>query len=163
MTGRPRVSGRSRCSIHAENASMPTWTIVRGAASWPTAGLRGGSRETDTRRHLHQGADHEVDMLVEVRAQLLGAAVDVLAVDRAGEALVLELLLHRARLEPRDGPSGPHQRARDGEARDLVAGVEPAVEKGDPRVPRVVGVGEDRVDDCRVHAPRQQQLAGLPG
>src|SRR3972149_9946292 len=89
---------------------MSTWTIVRGATSWPTAGLRGGSRETDTRRHLHQGADHEADMLVEVRAQLLGAAVDVLAVDRAGEALVLELLLDRARLEPRDSPAGPQDR-----------------------------------------------------
>src|SRR3990172_4761778 len=142
---------------------MSTWTIVRGATSWPTAGLRGGCRETDTRRPLHQGAGHEADMLVEVHAQLLGAAVDILSVDGAREALVLELLLDRARLEPRDGAPGTHQGAGGDEARELVAGVQPAVEKGDPRIARVVGVGTDRVDDVGRHASRQQYLGALYG
>src|ERR1700675_750473 len=98
---------------------MSTWMIVRGLAPWPTAGLRRGAREADAGSDGGERADDEADMLIEVHAQLLGAAVDVLTVDAAREALVLELLLDRARLEPGDGAPGTHQRAGGDEARDF--------------------------------------------
>src|SRR5881396_237184 len=62
----------------------------------------------DARERLHD----ERDVRVEVDAELLGAAVDVVAVDRAREGLVLELLLDRRGLEARDHAARPHERAR---------------------------------------------------
>src|SRR5256885_9413984 len=120
---------------------MSTWMIVRGPVAWPTAGLRRRSRETDRRSDGSERADDEADMLVEFHTQLLGAAVDVLPVDGAREALVLELFLDRARLEPRDSAPGSHEGAGGDEARELVAGVEPVGEQGHLRIARPRGVG----------------------
>ncbi len=53
-----------------------------------------GSRPSSLDDALERG-DHDRDVLVEVDAELLGAAGDVLAVDRRGEARLPELLLHR--------------------------------------------------------------------
>src|SRR6266571_7426442 len=123
---------------------MSTWMIVAGPGASATTALRRGSREADRRGDGGQRGDHEADVLVEVHAQLQGASIDVQAVDRAREAFVLELLLHRAGLEPRDGAPGPHERAGGDEARELIAGVEAAVEQGDSRTAGVVGVRSDR-------------------
>src|SRR2546430_15070084 len=137
---------------------MSTWMIVRDSITGPTARLRGKARETDRGSDGSERADDEADMLVEVHGQLLGAPVDVLPVDRAREALVLELFLDRARLEPRDSAPGPHEGAGGDEARELVAGVESVVEQGHPRIARVVGVGEDGVDDAERHPSGQQDF-----
>src|ERR1700730_17006493 len=136
---------------------MSTWMIVRGPVAWPTAGLRRRSRETDRRSDGSERADDEADMLVEFHTQLLGTAVDVLPVDGAREALVLELFLDRARLEPRDSAPGSHEGAGGDEARELVASVEAVVEQGHPRVAREVGVGEAGVDASDSGAARQQE------
>ena len=65
----------------------------------------------------------------EIHAQELRARAHLGAVDRRGEALVLEPLDHRARLQGGD-PAGPHQAAGHDEAGDLVAGQERPVEGG---------------------------------
>src|SRR5205807_3176772 len=44
--------------------------------------------------------DHEAQVLVEGHAQLIGAALERLAIDRGGEARLLELLLDRLRRHP---------------------------------------------------------------
>src|SRR5215467_4000298 len=126
---------------------MSTWMMVRKEGAEPTAGLRGGAGETDAGRDGGEGADHEADVLVEVDAELLGAAIHVVPVHRAREALVLELLLHRAGLEPGDGASRAHEGAGGDEARQLVTGVEATIEERHAREAGVVSVGEDGVHD----------------
>src|SRR5215472_16303717 len=120
---------------------MSTWMMVREEGAGPTAGLGGGAGETDAGRHGGEGADHEADVLVEVDSELLGAAIHVVPVHRAREALVLELLLHRARLEPRDGTPRAHEGAGGDETRQLVTGGETAVEERDSGEARIVGMG----------------------
>src|SRR5574342_162086 len=127
---------------------MSTWMIVRGATPWPTAGLRSGDREADAVSDGGERPDDEADMVTEVHAQLLGAAVDIVAVDGASEAFVPELLHDRAWFQAGDGAPRANQGAGGDEARELVAGVQPAVEKGEAWAPRVVGMGEDRVHDA---------------
>src|SRR5574342_895611 len=142
---------------------MSTWMIVRGATPWPTAGLRSGDREADAVSDGGERPDDEADMVTEVHAQLLGAAVDIVAVDGASEAFVPELLHDRAWFQAGDGAPRANQGAGGAEARELVAGVQPAVEKGEARAPRVVGMGEDRVHDAGRHTSRQQDLGALHG
>src|SRR4029077_7786042 len=66
--------------------------------------------ETDFRGHGAQSRNDEGDVGVEIHAELLGAAVDVVAVHGPGEALVLELLAHRGRLKAGDDLARPHER-----------------------------------------------------
>src|SRR5262245_55635138 len=108
---------------------MSTWMMVRGEGAEPTAGLRGWSAESEAWRDCRQRADDEGDVLVQVHAELLRAAVHVVAVHGAGEALVLELLPDRAGLEPRDGAAGTDEGAGRDEAGQLVTGVERPVEQ----------------------------------
>src|ERR671932_586432 len=51
-------------------------------------------------RALLQRGDDEAHVVVEVDAELLGPAPDLLAVDRRREARLLELLLDRLRRQP---------------------------------------------------------------
>src|SRR6266542_4163911 len=141
---------------------MSTWMMVREEGAGPTAGLRRRS-ETDAGSDGGQGADHEADMLVEIYPQFLRSAVHVVVIHGAGEALVLELLLDRARLESGNGTSGTYERTGGDEARELVARVETAVELVDPREARIVRVGKDGVDDLRRHAAGQEYLGALHG
>src|ERR671913_248987 len=67
------------------------------------------SGQSDVGRDGHEGGHHEGDVPIELDAELGRAAVDVLAIDSAGERLVLELLAHRRRLQPRQRPAGPHE------------------------------------------------------
>src|ERR1044071_5963413 len=55
--------------------------------------------ESDVRRDLAQRGDDEIDVLAEVDAELLRAFVDFIAIDRAREGLVFELLLDRLRFQ----------------------------------------------------------------
>src|ERR1700730_18867081 len=113
---------------------MSTCTIVRGPASWPTAARRRPPREADPGRHRGQGGDDEGDVLVEIHAELFGAAVDVLPVHRAREALVLELLPHRRGLEAGDDAPGANEGARGDEAGPLVTRIESPLEHGEAGV-----------------------------
>src|SRR5205823_1530791 len=72
---------------------------------------------------LHR-VDDDLDVLVEVDAQLLGAGEDLLAVDASGEGFVLEFFLDGLDVDVGDGLAGPHQRDRRHEADQLVDGVE---------------------------------------
>src|SRR4029453_4626834 len=112
---------------------MSTWMMVREKGAGPTAGLRRWSAEADAGSHRGQCGDHEADVLVEVHAELFRSTVHVVTIHGAGEALVLELLLHRARLEPGDGAAGTHKSAGGDEARQLVARVETTVQEGHAR------------------------------
>src|SRR5260370_32589168 len=58
-------------------------------------------------------AHDEDDVGVELHAELGRSAVDVVAVHGAREALVLELLPHRGRLEPVDHLARAHQRSEE--------------------------------------------------
>src|SRR6266498_17036 len=141
---------------------MSTWMMVRGEGAGPTAGLRRRS-ETDAARDGGQGADHEADMLVEIYPQLLRSAVHVVAIHRTGKALVLELLLDRARFESGNGTSGTHEGTGGDEARELVARVETTVELADTREARIVRMGEDGVNDLRRDTTGQEYLGTLHG
>src|ERR1700730_231073 len=128
---------------------MSTWMIVRREGAWPTAGLGGRSAETDAWSDGGQCADHEADMLVQAHPQLLGVTVHVVTIHRAGEALVLELLFDGAGPEASDRAARPHEGAGSDKGGELVTGVQSPVELRNAREARVVGVGEDRVDDLR--------------
>ena len=90
--------------------------------------------------------DHVSDVVVELEAQLLGAAVDLVAVDAGCEGGLLELLPHRLRLEGLD-PVGPDQPAGVDEAGELVAGEERLLELRVPLHVQVLRVREDRLDE----------------
>src|SRR6267378_586955 len=66
----------------------------------------------------------------------------------------------RGKARETDRGSDGSERGGD-EARELVAGVEPVVEQGHPRIARVVGVGEDGVDDAERHPSGQQDFGAL--
>src|SRR5215813_7742355 len=142
---------------------MSTWMMVRKEGAGPTAELRGGTAETDVGRDGSEGADHEADVLVEVDPELLRTAIHVVPVHRAREALVLELLLRRAGLEPGDGAARAHEGAGGDEARQLVTGVETTIEERHAREAGVVGVGEDGVHDLGRGAAGEENLRPLHG
>src|SRR5215470_3015469 len=142
---------------------MSTWMMIRGEGAGPTAGLRRWSAEPEAWRDRGQCADDEGDVLVEIDPELLAAPVHVVAVHGASEALVLELLLDRAGLEAGDGTPGPHEGAGRDEAGQLVTGVQGPVELRHAREPRVVGVGQDRVDDLGRGPARPEDLRALHG
>src|SRR5262245_18721908 len=75
-----------------------------------------GAGEADFGGDFGEGGDDEGDVGVELDAELGRAAVDVVAVDGAREALVLELLLDRGRLKAGDHPAQPDQGHRVHEA-----------------------------------------------
>src|SRR2546421_7248155 len=110
-----RVMGGEVSATSPERPSRACRRRPRGASGPGQADFGGDAGER---------FDDEGDVGVEVHAELGGAAVDVVAVDRAGEALVLELLAHRGGLETGDDLAGPHERAGGDEAGQLVTGVE---------------------------------------
>src|SRR5688572_2606878 len=73
--------------------------------------------------------DEKGDVLGQRAADGLGAAVDVGAVDRAGEGLVLELLCHRLDRQVLDLLRRPDLHARADEADQFVAGVDGLLER----------------------------------
>ena len=86
------------------------------------------------------------DVLVEVDAESFGACIHLVAVHAGGERRLLELLLHRLRLQPLE-PGRPDEAARVHEAAELVAGEERLLEQRVPRQREVLGVGEHGLDD----------------
>ena len=110
------------------------------AGAWPVMPSGSACR-------LERG-DHERDVLVEGDAQLVGGALELLAVDRGGERRLLELLAHRLGREAVD-PLRAHHRAGDDEAAELVDGVERALHRRFARDAEIVGVGGDRADHLR--------------
>src|SRR6266446_6478871 len=111
--------------------------------------------------NVGQRGDDERDVLIEIHAEFDGAAVDIIAVDRARERLVLELLPDRGRLQTADHASRPDESDGVHEAGELVAGVEGAVEARDARQAGVIRVRQDGVDDPLRDAPRQEDLGTL--
>src|SRR4030095_3386897 len=142
---------------------MSTWMMAPEEGAEPTPRIRRWSAETDAGSHRGQRGDHEADVLVEIHPQLFRSAVHVVTIHGAGETLVLELLLDRARLQPGDGTAGTHESAGGDEARQLVARVETTVQQGHPREARIVRMGEDGVDDRRGGAAREENLGALHG
>src|SRR5712691_1870220 len=111
--------------------------------------------------NVGQRGDDERDVLIEIHAEFACAAVDIIAVDRARERLVLELLPDRGRLQTADHASRPDESDGVHEAGELVAGVEGAVEARDARQAGVIRVRQDGVDDPLRDAPRQEDLGTL--
>ena len=85
-------------------------------------------------------------MVVELQAQLLGAAVDLVAVDAGCEGRLLQLLPHRLRLEGLD-PVGPDQPAGVDETGELVTGEERLLEFRVPLHVQVLRVRKDGLDE----------------
>ena len=85
-------------------------------------------------------------MVVELDPELLGALVDVLAMDTRRERRLLELLLDGLRLEPFETRRAD-ERARVDEAAQLVAGEERLLERRVARQREMLGVRQDGVDD----------------
>src|SRR5215468_10188086 len=142
---------------------MSTWMMVREEGAGPTAGLGGGAAETDAGRDGGEGADHEADVLVEVDPELLRPPIHVVAIHRPRETLVLELLLHRPRLQAGDGAPGPHEGTGSDEARQLVTGIETPVEERHTGEARIVGMGEDGVHDLGGGTAGKEDLRALHG
>ena len=100
-------------------------------------------------------------MLVEVESEELGARVDLVAMDARGERRLLELLLHRLRLEAVE-PGRPYEPAGVHEPGELVAGEEHLLELRVARHLEVLGVREHRLDQLlRVALLAQDRRAVL--
>ena len=93
-----------------------------------------------------QGVDDELDVLVQVHAEPLGPAVDVVPLDLGGEALVLELLLDARRGERAD-PVRADEAAGHDEAGQLVAGQQRLVERRQLGDIRRIVMGDDGLGD----------------
>src|SRR5215218_912890 len=138
------VSARTNSTI--ASVSMPIGIRARTAA--PSRRVTSGARRTRAKRSppitrclrglaaldaellgaLGESGDDERDVLVEVDAELLGARANLVAVDRRREARLLELLLDRLGRHAVDA-LGPHVRAREHEAAELVDGVQGLLEQ----------------------------------
>ncbi len=89
--------------------------------------------------------DDVADVLVELEPDELGARVHLVAVHSGRERGLLELLLHRLRLQPVE-PGRPHEPARVHEPRQLVAREEHLLQLRVARHREVLGVREDGLD-----------------
>src|SRR5262245_35051276 len=81
---------------------------------------RAAAEQPEFRRVGPQGVDHEPEVVVERNAEQIGTGHDLGAVDRGGEALVLEALLHRRWLQAGDAV-GANEAARHHKAGWFVA------------------------------------------
>src|SRR5450759_69888 len=106
----------------------------------------GGGSQSQLGGDRLERRDHEGDVLVEVDAKLVGALVDLAAIDFGGEGGLFQLLAHRLRLERVDAV-GAHQPAGVHEAGQLVAGEDRLLQRGLARYAGVDGVREDRPND----------------
>jgi hypothetical protein len=115
---------------------------------------------------LGQRSDHERDVLVEVDAELLGARAHLVAVDRRGEARLLELLLDRLGRHPVDA-LGPDVGAGQDEPGQLVDREQRLLHRRIARDAQEVGVRGDRAHDHRIDVAglelgqRDSRVAGL--
>src|SRR5215470_12299752 len=133
LAGDPDYTGRRTAPRPPPRRHTVNPSAIGSSGFWPSSHCctpaRGlGAREADFGGHFGEGGDDEGDVGVELDAELGRAAVDVVAVDGAREALVLELLLDRGRLKAGDRPARPDQGHRVHEARELVARVERLVQ-----------------------------------
>jgi hypothetical protein len=97
---------------------------------------------------LLQRGDNRSHVLVEVHAELLGAGADLVAIDRCGEARLLELLLDRLGRQAADALRAD-LRARHDEARELVDRVQRLLHERLARHAEVIGVGGHSADELR--------------
>ena len=102
-------------------------------------------------------------MLVQIDSQFGCAVDDVVAVDAAGEGLVLELLPDAGDFDIVDGFAGLDERAGGEEAGELVAGEERLVQMRDARRAGVLGVAEDGVANLRRPAALFEDADADPG
>src|SRR5262249_7913273 len=141
----PGASSPVRHLSRAPTADATAGGVSRRRGPPTLASLGAGPAEQAQlgRQRLH-GVNDELDVLVEVHAEVGGAPDDVLAVDAAGEALALHLLPDAAGRQVADARR-PQQRRRRDQPGDLVAGVQGLLHQADARVAvaEVVGVGED--------------------
>src|SRR5512146_2335123 len=101
---------------------MSTWAIARGVdVPWELVAIPATSAaaEADLGRDAGERGNDEGDVLVELDTELGRATVDVVAVDRARERLVLELLPDRRGLQTGDDASRPDEGDRVHEAGEL--------------------------------------------
>src|SRR5215210_939803 len=96
-------------------------------------------RRTQSSRLLPEGCDDEVYMLVQVHADLLGAAEDVLPAYARGEGLLLHLLADALRSEALQ-TLWPDESAGHDEAGEFVHGIEGLREQRLARHVEIVGV-----------------------
>src|SRR5207302_2226419 len=115
----------------------------RSARCGRTLRRRGQPELTGDRLH---GRDHGADVVVELDAELLRAAVDLVPVHAGRERRLLQLLPHRLRLEALEA-GRPYEGARMDEAGELVAGEERLLERRVARHGEVLGVREHGLDD----------------
>src|ERR671911_1955996 len=103
-------------------------------------------REAELVRAISEGASHELYVLVEVDAKLLGATYDVVAVHGRCEGLLLHLLADALGLHVFE-TFGTHEGAGHDKAGELVYGVERFGHEGVAGHVQVVGVPLYGVDD----------------
>src|SRR5258708_35181148 len=100
---------KTRPSTGQDWLPCPT-SLSAGEAEFGRAGLHGG--------------DAELDMGVQIDAELGGAVNDIVAIDGAREGLILQLFLHRFQLHLRHAAAGFHVGAGSEKARKFIAGEE---------------------------------------
>ena len=136
---------------------IPKTGLVRVSCGWwttrPTCsgcvgallGRVGGGAQAELLRDRLQRGDDVRDVLVQLEPEQLRAGIDLVAVDACREGRLLQLLLHRLRLEPVE-PRRPDEPARMHEAGELVAGEERLLQHRVARQLEMLGVGEDGLD-----------------
>jgi hypothetical protein len=102
--------------------------------------------EAEVARDGAHGRDHVRDVLVELEAELLCAAINLVAMHAGREGRLLELLPHRLGLERLD-PVRPDEPAGVNEPRELVAGEQRLLQLGVSVDRQMLGVREDGVDE----------------
>src|SRR6267378_1551013 len=105
------LEGREASSM----GGLPEVRVAAPACSLPRSG------EADLGGDGGQGIDDEADVRVQIHAELDDSTVDVVAIDRSRERLVLELLFHRRRFHARDDDlAGADEGAGVDESRQFV-------------------------------------------
>jgi hypothetical protein len=131
--------------------------LVRGLA---LGGVR-GSPQPELRCDRLQCSHDVRDVLVQLEPEQLRSGVHLVAMDAGREGRLLQLLLHRLRLEPVQAGRA-HETARMDEARELVAREEHPLELCVARHREVLGVGEHGLDQLlRVALLAQDRRAVL--
>ena len=188
MTGRPRSSGRSRCSTAAKNASRSTWRIVRSVTVaiidplWkpPPTTVAGRSAPPRARRSVADRRPAAMLVLSLVRADPVGRPRLAVAVRRPGlgprparRAGPAAARRRRGRGRRQRLPVGPPRRRRRpasmgfGRASVLVAAVllvarDGRSSPGPPSVARAVSAAPDPRRDRRGRSARTRRPGSSP-
>src|SRR4029077_5955844 len=106
-----------------------------------------GTIEAELRSDGPEGFDAKGDVVVEWNAEFLGAVVDVVTTDAAGEGFVLKLLFHRSGFDFVNAFRRLDEGTRGKETGQFIAREKSAIERRDARNAGIAGMAKDRVND----------------